>query len=249
MTISIITVVLNARLTIENTIESVLGQTYGNIEYIIIDGGSTDGTLDIVNKYKDKISKIVSEPDKGIYDGMNKGVKLASGDIIGILNADDIYDNRFVLETVVRAIAENNSDACYGDLVYVDRYDTDKIKRCWKSCEYKEGLLKKGWIPPHPTFFVKRSAYKDFGMFDINFPLAADYDLMFRFLERHKIKSCYIPQVLVKMRAGGSSNKGLSNLIRQNLEIARILKQNGINNYFKFFLFKIINKLRQFQLW
>jgi len=247
MTISVITVVLNARATIEDTIVSVLSQTYKGIEYIIIDGGSTDGTLDIVNKYKDRISKIISERDKGIYDGMNKGIGFASGDIIGILNSDDIYADKFVLEKVVKAIDENNNDSCYGDLVYIDKYDTNKIIRRWKSCEYKEDLLQKGWIPPHPSFFVKRSVYEELGMYNLDFPLAADYDLMFRFLKRYKIKSCYIPHVLVKMRTGGSSNKGLVNIVQQNLEIIRILKQNEMGNFFRFFWFKIIDKLMQFR--
>jgi len=200
--VSIITVVLNRKDTIEFAIKSVLSQTYSNIEYIIVDGGSTDGTVDVIKKYNKYILKWISEPDNGIYDAMNKGIKMARGQIIGILNSDDVYADNKVIEVVVKAIEENNADCCWSDLVYVDRENTDKIIRYWKSSEFKEEKLKRGWMPPHPTFFVKKWVYEKYGYFNLDFPIAADYELMLRLLEKYKIRSCYIPKVLVNTRHG-----------------------------------------------
>jgi len=207
--VSIITVVYNGKNTIEDCLKSVANQTYPLIEHIIIDGGSTDGTLDVIKKYKNKIAKVISEPDKGIYDAMNKGLRSADGDIIGILNSDDMYADNSVIESVVSTITDNNVDSCYGDLVYVDRDDTAKIKRQWKAGEYKKEKFKKGWMPPHPAFFVKKEMYERYGYLNLDFPLAADYELMLRFLYRYGITTAYIPKVLVKMRAGGTSRPGL----------------------------------------
>ena len=203
MKVSVITVVFNGCSTIKDTITGVLNQTYKDIEYIIIDGGSTDSTMDIVDKYKDRISKIVSEPDKGLYDAMNKGIKLATGDIIGFLNSDDVFANDFVVESVVNKINETKSDLCYSDLLYVDKYNLDKVIRCWKSGIYKEGSFKYGWMPPHPTVYIKRWVYEKYGVFDLSLPMASDFEILFRFMETYKIKSCYVSSVLVKMRLGG----------------------------------------------
>jgi len=208
--VSIITVVYNGKNTIEDCLKSVANQTYPLIEHIIIDGGSTDGTLDVIKKYKNKIAKVISEPDKGIYDAMNKGLRSADGDIIGILNSDDMYADNSVIESVESTITDNNVDSCDGDLVYVDRDDTAKIKRQWKAGEYKKEKFKKGWMPPHPAFFVKKEMYERYGYLNLDFPLAADYELMLRFLYRYGITTAYIPKVLVKMRAGGTSRPGLS---------------------------------------
>jgi len=245
--ISIITVSYNAQAVIKDAIASVLGQTYKDIEYIVIDGGSTDGTIDIVNQYKGRISKVLSEPDKGMYDAMNKGIKLATGDIIGILNADDVYANDKVLETVVNRINETKSDSCYADLVYVDKGDTNKVVRYWKSGEYNKDSFKNGWMPAHPTFFVKRWVYEKYGVFDLTLPIASDYELLFRFLEKYKISSCYIPNVLVKMRLGGTSNKSILNVIKQNLVIMNILQQNHIKISSFFLCSKFLGKLKQFK--
>ncbi len=247
MKVSIITVVFNARSTIEDAITSVLAQTYKNVEYIVIDGGSTDGTMDIVNRHRDRISKIVSEPDKGIYDAMNKGIKLATGDIIGILNADDVYADNMVLETVVRKINESKSDSCYGDLIYVDKNNMNKTIRYWKSGEYSEDSFKKGWMPAHPTFFVKRWAYEKYGVFDLSLPIASDFEIVFRLMEKYKIKSCYIPCVLVKMRLGGASNRSILNVIKQNLVMMKILRKNKIKISPFFLPSRIIKKLKQFR--
>lgn len=246
MKVSIITTVFNNKKTVEDAIKSVLSQSYPNIEYIVIDGGSTDGTVDIINQYKDKIAKFISEKDKGVYDGMNKGIKMADGDIIGILNSDDIYASDKVIEIVVNTMEERNADVCWGDLVYVDAKNTDKIVRYWRSSEYKEGKFKKGWVPPHPSFFVKKWVYEKYGYFNLDFSIAADYEIMLRFLEKYKVQSCYIPQILVKMRIGGKSNQNIKNIIKANMECYRAWKVNGLKiNPLKIFL-KPLSKISQY---
>ena len=247
MKVSIITVVYNNKDTIKDAIESVLNQTYKNIEYIIVDGGSTDGTVNIIKNYEDKIDKFISEKDNGIYDAMNKGIKLASGDIVGILNSDDFYASNNIIEKVVNEFIEKKVDSVYGDLVYVDAKNTDKIVRYWRSKPFKEGLFKKGWHPPHPTFFVRKEIYNKCGLFNLNFKIAADYELMLRFLEKCKISSSYIPQVLVKMRIGGESNKNIKNIIKANIECLKAWEVNDLTvNYFLFFI-KPISKILQFR--
>ena len=226
--VSIITTVLNGKKTIEDTINSILSQSFNNIEYIIVDGGSTDGTIEIVDKYKSKISKFISEKDKGIYDGMNKGIKLATGDIVGILNSDDVYASDDVIETVVKEMEGKNADVCWGDLVYVAKDNSNRSIRHWKSSEFQKGKFKKGWVPPHPTFFVRKFVYEKYGYFNLSFPIAADYELMLRFLEKEGIKSCYIPRILVKMRTGGESNKNVKNIIKQNIECYKAWGVNGL---------------------
>lgn len=224
--ITIITVCYNSAKTIEQTIQSVLNQHYPNLEYIIIDGASTDGTQNIVKKYADKITLFKSEPDKGIYDAMNKGLTLATGDIVGLLNADDLYAHAHVLAKV-NTTFERDIDACYGDLIYFPENDQSKVLRYWKSNEFKAGLFAKGWCPPHPTFFVKRTIYAQQGLFNTTYRMGNDVELMMRFLEKAKIKSAYIPQVLVHMRAGGVSNRGFKNILIQNkciLQAARALE-------------------------
>lgn len=248
MKISIITVSYNSEKTIEETISSVISQSYPFIEYIIIDGKSTDGTLDIIKKYSGKISKIVSEKDNGIYDAMNKGIKLSSGDIVGILNADDIYANDFILETVIKAISKSHADSCYGDLIYVRENKGDAIVRYWQSCVYNETLFRTGWMPPHPTFFVKKWVYEKYGGFNLTWAIATDYEIMLRFMEKHKIKSCYIPQILVKMRVGGFSNNNIFNVVKQNVAIVKILKENKIRVSPYFFCAKIAERLKQYRL-
>ena len=226
--VSIITVVYNNKSTIKNAIESVLNQTYKNIEYIVIDGASTDGTIEIIESYANKMDKFVSEPDKGIYDAMNKGLKLATGDIVGILNSDDIYANNKVIETVADAFQKNDCDAIYGDLVYVDKEDLNKIIRYWKSKPFKKGLFKKGWHPAHPTYFVKKDVYDRYGLFNHDFKIAADYELMLRFMEKYNINTHYIPEVLVKMRVGGESNRSLKNILKANIECYKAWQINNL---------------------
>lgn len=216
MKVSIITIAYNSAETIEDTIRSIVTQDYPNIEYIIIDGGSTDKTLSIVNKFKDSITTIISEPDKGIYDAMNKGIQNATGDIVGILNSDDIYANKKVVTHIVKAIGDK--DSIYADLVYVDRDNTDKITRYWKSGKYRKGIFKKGWMPPHPTFFIRKSCYNQYGTYNLRLKSAADYELMLRMLHKYNISVAYLQEVITKMRVGGQSNVTLLNRLNANKE-------------------------------
>ena len=216
MKVSLITIAYNSAATIEDTIKSIVAQEYSNIEYIIIDGGSTDNTLSIIEKYKESISTIISEPDKGIYDAMNKGVQNATGDLVGILNSDDIYTDNKVVSNIVEAIG--NKDSIYADLVYVDRDNTDKVTRYWKSGKYRRGIFKKGWMPPHPTFFIKKSCYDQYGIYNLQLKSAADYELMLRMLHKHNISVAYLPEVITKMRVGGQSNITLLNRFKANKE-------------------------------
>ena len=247
MKISIITVVLNGEWTIKDSIESVINQDYQNIELIIIDGGSLDRTIAIAKSYNKYLSALISEPDKGIYDAMNKGLKIATGEIIGFLNSDDYYANNHIISKVVKEFKSDiTMDACYSDLIYVDRHDTSKTIRYFKSNQFKKGSFSKGWCPPHPTFFVRQSVYQRLGVFDLNYHIASDVDLMMRFLEIYKIKSHYIPEVFVKMRMGGTTNKSLKNIWQQNREILNSLNKNGLSvNVLKFFIYKIISRLIQ----
>ena len=213
----------------------------------MIDGGSTDGTLGVLEVYRDKLANRTSEPDDGIYDAMNKGISLATGDIIGFLNADDMYADPDVLQMVVDAFRDASLDACYGDLVYVDPQNTSKVIRYWKSRDYRAGLFRLGWVPPHPTFFVRRNIYERFGMFDLRYHLAADFELMMRFLEKEKVRSMYVPKVLVKMRLGGATNNSLSNIWKQNVEIYQSARQHGIAMSPIVFVFnKLIARAQQF---
>ena len=247
MRISVVTVCYNSASTIEDTIISVSSQSHQNVEYIIVDGGSDDGTVELIRRHADKVARYVSEPDNGIYDAMNKGIAMVSGDIIGFLNADDVYADNYALEKVVGVFADPSVDACYSNLVYVAPENLDKVIRYWESCDYKNGLFEKGWVPAHPTFFVRKSIYEKFGNFDLNYKLAADYELMTRFMVSHKIKTKYIPAVLVKMRLGGATNKSLANIFKQNHEIIKACKKNGINfSIANFFVPKFYFKLRQF---
>jgi glycosyltransferase len=228
MKISIITVCFNSAKTIEDTIRSILSQNYKEIEYIIVDGGSTDGTLDILKRYSDQIHKYISGPDNGIYDAMNKGIKLATGDIIGFLCSDDFYADENVIRQIVEVIRANNTDCCYGDLEYVAGNSINKVVRRWKSRPYQEGLFEKGWHPPHPTFFVKKCIFDKYGGFDLDYDIGADYELMLRFLKKYNISSCYVPKVFVKMRTGGKSNKNLWQIIKANIECFKAWKRNGL---------------------
>jgi len=242
--ISIITAVFNGAETIEDCMKSVDRQTYHNIEHIIIDGGSEDGTIEVIERYRDKIAKVISETDNGIYDAMNKGLRLATGDIIGILNSDDIYADHAVIADVVKCVEERKVDTCYGDIMYVEREDVNKVIRYWKSDDFYKERLRRGWMPPHPAFFVKRSIYERYGLLNLDFPLAADYELMIRFLYKYDVSTTYIPRVLVKMRMGGTSKPGMYTLgaIRENY---RAWKVNGLK-YPITHLLKPFSKIVQF---
>ncbi len=242
--ISIITSVLNGANTIADTIESVIQQQYDNIEYIIIDGNSSDDTVPIIKRYGKQIDVLVSEPDQGVYDAMNKGIKLATGDIIAMLNSDDVYADSSVVGQMVNLMETTSVDAAYSNLVYVDRNNTGRIKRFWDPGEYKKGAFFRGWTIPHPTFFCRRKIYEKFGLFNDKFRIAADFELMLRFVEKHRIKVDYLPRTIVKMRTGGKANV-LIGLIRGNMEIIRAFRINGLHLSPLFFISKPITKISQ----
>lgn len=245
MKVSIITVAYNSESTIEDTIQSVINQSYADIEYIIVDGQSSDATDTIIKKYKEQISTYVSEPDRGIYDAMNKGVALATGDVIGILNSDDFYMNNDVISDVV-AMFDEQVDAVYADLIYVDTMDTNKVKRTWESGYYHSGAFRKGWMPPHPTFFVRKQVYEKYGSYTLELRSAADYEFMLRVIEKHKISIAYLPKTIVKMRIGGESNASFKNRLRANREDKKAWKMNGFKPGLFTFIRKPLSKLKQF---
>lgn len=246
MKVSIITVCFNSEDTIEDTIQSVLCQEYSDIEYIIVDGKSTDKTISIIETYKPRITKIISEKDEGIYFALNKGIEAAKGEVIGILHADDFYATPKIISRVVHEFSEKITDSIYGDLQYVDRNNTEKIFRNWKSGPYQSKRFLQGWMPPHPTFFVKREFYTQFGAFNTMFSISADYELMLRFLYKNKITASYIPEVLVKMRTGGKSNVTFKNRRKANKEDRLAWKINGLKPGKITVLLKPLSKLRQF---
>lgn len=247
MKITVITAAYNAVSTVEDCIRSVCGQSHRDIEHIVIDGGSKDGTVEKIRKYEKYLGGWLSEKDNGFYYALNKAICMATGDIVGILNADDVYANQQTLELVAENFERNGMDSCYGDLVYVDRYRAQRIIRYWRSGEYVTGNFKKGWMPPHPAFFVRREIYEKLGLFNTRFRIAADYELMLRFLEIHKISTVYIPRVLVKMRWGGASNRNLMNLLRKTYEDYMAWRINGIKGGFRAIILKNISKLSQFR--
>lgn len=246
MKVTVITIAFNAEDTIDETIQSVLEQDYPDIEYIIIDGASSDGTNDIIAGYAHRISKYISEPDLGIYDAMNKGLRMATGELVALLNADDTYSDAHVLSTVVGTISRENTDACYGDLEYVSRTQTDRVVRKWISGPYRKKSFKQGWMPPHPAFFVKRAVYEKYGLFNTRFRTSADYELMLRFLYRHEVSVCYLPKVLVKMKTGGQSNQSVKNRIIANREDRQAWIVNGLRPGRLTFIMKPIRKISQF---
>jgi len=245
--ITIITVSYNSEKTLNTTLKSVQNQNYRNIEHIIVDGASSDKTLSIVKKFP-YIKKIISEKDKGIYDAMNKGLKIATGDIICFLNSDDFYASKNVLNSVNQIFINNPTiDACYSDLIYVDSLNASKIIRYWKSSNFNFGAFAKGWCPPHPTFFARRSVYDRFGNFDLNYLIASDVELMMRLLEVQKINVRYIPELWIKMRLGGTTNKNFKNIVMQNKEVLNALKNHNLSvNWISFFVHKIINRSLQY---
>ena len=226
--ISIITVVYNNSKTIGWAIESILAQDYPNIEHIIIDGASTDGTIDIIKSYSDRIAKFISEPDKGIYDAMNKGLKLATGDIIGILNSDDFYASNTAISDIVREFDTKKVDLVFGDLVFVKPEDLNKIVRTYSTPDFHPDKFAWGWMPPHPTCYIKKSVYQRYGYFKTDYRIAADYEILTRFMAKHRITYSHIPKVLIKMRTGGVSTRNLKSNRILNQEIVRCCAENGI---------------------
>lgn len=246
MKVSIITCTYNSEETIRDTILSVRNQTYNNVEHIIIDGASTDNTLSII-KNEGHEGPIISELDKGIYDAMNKGISVASGDIIGILNSDDIYPNSFLLSQVMEQFNLDSAlDIVYGDLSYVKKNDTNKVIRKWVSKTYYNRFFENGNVPPHPTLFIKSSVYRRVGLFNLNYKLAADYEWMLKLFKKHHFKSLYLHRLMVKMRLGGATNKNLKNIVAQNKEILEAWKNNELEAPIYLMPFRIIKRLVQF---
>jgi len=237
MKISIITVVWNNAKTIKDAIESVLSQTYKNIEYIVVDGASTDRTIEIVKSYGNKITKFISEPDKGLYDAMNKGIGLATGDVVGILNSDDFYIDEYVIEKIVKEFEEKEVDSVYADLVFVKPDNLTKTVRYYDSSHFTPSKFAYGWMPAHPTFFVKKEIYDRYGVFRTDLKIGADFDILARFLYTHKISYSYMQEVLVKMRIGGVSTS-FSSLWINTLEQLQVCRDNKIDTN----IFKIMSK-------
>lgn len=247
MKVSIITITYNSAQTVDDTIKTVVMQDYPDIEYLIIDGKSKDRTLEIAGKYKNKISKIISEKDKGLYDALNKGIAHATGDVVGMLHSDDLYAHEQVISKVANMfIKDPTLEGVYADLVFVNRKDVNKPMRVWESGEYTEGAFLKGWMPPHPTFFVRKEVYQKFGGFNTGLKLSADYELMLRLIHKNGIKIGYLKDTIVKMRMGGVSNVSIFVKIKANLEDKLAWKLNGIKPGFATTLLKPIKKIKQY---
>lgn len=246
MKISIITVCYNSAKTIKDTLTSVTNQLHDDIEHVLVDGGSNDGTIDLVKKHGERVSRFVSSPDRGTYDAMNKGLSLATGDYVAYLNSDDFYTSEKVIQQVAETIHETNADAIYGDLSYVKRNDPKTRVRYWKSQVFQPGSFVRGFAPPHPTFLMKRKLLNELGGFDLSYSLASDFDLMFRALEIKKYTSTYMPLELTRMRTGGATNISLSNIVRQNQEILRSLRSHGARiSTAGFIVRKLLSRIRQ----
>jgi glycosyltransferase involved in cell wall biosynthesis len=245
MKISVITAVYNNRDTIAQALDSVLAQTHPDVELIVIDGGSTDGTLAVLQGYDDRLAVLVSEPDRGIYDALNKGIARASGEVVGFLHSDDLFADAAVLARIGATFADPAVDAAYGDLLYVSKDDPSRVVRTWRSAAFSPARLARGWMPAHPTFYVRRAVYETLGGYDTRYRIAADYDCILRFLGKGGIRAAYIPQVLVKMRVGGASNRSLRNILQKSREDYRALRVNGVGGLGAL-AWKNLSKLPQF---
>lgn len=250
MKISIITPTLNCERQIRKTMDSIFLQESVEIEHIVVDGISTDNTLSILKEYEKKCTylKVISEKDEGLYDAMNKGIKAASGEIIGILNAGDFYANRNVLKEILEIFEESTSQSVYGDLIYIKEDNTEDIVRFWKSGQFEKKKFYKGWMPPHPTFFVRKGIYEKYGFFNTNLKISADYELILRFLLKNGVPSIYIPKVLVYMPVGGVSNASLFNRLQANKEDRIAWKLNQLKPKFYTTMWKPLSKIKQFFL-
>ncbi len=245
--ISIITPTYNSANNIINLLKSLSSQRHSNFEHIIIDGGSSDGTLDIIKNWKAHRVIVNSSPDNGIYDAMNKGLSIASGEFVGFLNSDDFFSSENSLATIVEFLKKSKADLCFGDLYYVDAKNSSKIIRRWKTGQFKFEKFSSGWLAPHPTFYLRNKLIKKHGGFDLAYRLASDVDFIIRYLSINNIKYVYIPYVLVKMKNGGVSNRSFTNRIVQNIEISKIFKKNNIKVIFLIYMIKkIISRLKQF---
>ena len=248
MKISLITVTYNSEKYLSQCIESVQRQTYKNIEHIIVDGKSTDRTVSIIKNYESSISKWVSEPDKGMYDAINKGMAMATGDVIGLLNSDDMLYAEDVIENIVATFETENVDSIYGDLQYVDQEVTSRVFRTWKGKTYDRNLFRMGWMPGHPTFYIKKALIDKYGGYENHYFTAADYEFMARYLYKHKISSHYLPKLIVKMRRGGISNKNWIHRFRANRRDYLAMKINSIPLPFLVSILKPLSKIPQYSI-
>lgn len=246
MKVSIITGTYNSEKYVLDCVSSINDQTYANMEHIIIDGASKDNTVEIIKKAPNRVSRLISEPDGGIYNAMNKGLKLADGEILGILNSDDFYNTNNVISEVVDTFKETGADCVFGNLYYVEAENTDKIVRKWITGPYYKNAFRKGWHPAHPSFFVKREIYEKYGYFDESLDLAADFEIMLRFLEKHGISWSYIEKPLVRMRLGGATSKNITNIVKGNKECLKAFRKNKIpiNNFYT--VKRLVPKLKQY---
>ncbi len=243
--ITVITVTYNSEETLAETMDSVLAQTYSDIEYIIVDGSSKDRTVDIIRQYEPHFQgrmRWISEPDKGIYDAMNKGIAMATGEVVGILNSDDLFLDAEVLADVASSFEEEQVDCVHGNLYFVEHDNTDRIVRIWQGSPYKTDSFARGWQPAHPTFYVRRKHYLHFGGYDISFHISADFELMLRFLEKHKLHSLFIDRFLVKMRMGGVSTKSMKSIYIGNREDIKAFHKNDIPVSLFYPLFRLVPK-------
>jgi glycosyltransferase involved in cell wall biosynthesis len=245
-TVSIITVSLNSVKTISDTIESVLSQTYSDIEYIILDGSSSDGTAELVKSFGKRISKFISEPDNGIYDAINKGIRLATGNIVGILNSDDFFFSNDIIEKIAASFNKYEIDAVFGDAQFVDPVDPSKIVRYYSSKYFNISKFKFGYMPAHPSFYVKREFFEKLGYYKVDYKIAADFELLVRFLYINQIKYKYLEIPFISMRTGGISNRSIHSKYILNKEIARACKENGIKTNYFFIYSKYFSKLFEF---
>lgn len=245
MKISIITVVYNRVEAIADCVASVRSQTHPELEYIVVNGASTDGTSEVLEGLRDQIDVYVNEPDKGIYDALNKAMALATGNVIGLMHSDDVFDDAQVVADVAARFADRSTRLVYGDLEYVAKKDLGRVIRRWVSTPFEPGLLKRGWMPPHPTLFVHREAYRAVGGYDTSYRIAADYDFVLRYFLRFGVQSIYVPRVLVRMRVGGASNRSLRNIIKKTSEDYRILRTHGVGGVVGL-LWKNLSKIGQF---
>jgi len=243
--ISVITIVYNRSATVGQAIDSVACQTHPHIEHVVVDGASTDGTLAAIEERRHPAMRLVSEPDRGIYDALNKGVGLTTGEVVGLVHSDDFLAHEGVLGLVAEAFADPDVDAVYGDLDYVSVSDTTRIVRRWRAGEFSPRKLRWGWMPPHPTLFVRRSIFEKLGSYDTSYRIAADYDAILRWFGREGMGVAYIPEVLVKMRVGGESNRSLRNILRKSREDLRALRVNGMGG-FGALAFKNLRKIPHF---
>ncbi len=247
MKLSVITVCFNSAEHIADALRSVDAQTWPDVEHWVIDGASRDDTLGIVNAHPKPWRHVVSERDNGIYDAMNKGIRLSRGAVIGFINSDDFYASADTLAKVAAVFADPSVDASYGDLCYVKRDKPDQVVRYWRSSVFRPGLFRNGWCPPHPTLFVRRRVFERFGGFDLAYPIAADVELMARFIEVHRVKTHYLPEILVNMRTGGATNHSWPGILMQNREIWRAMKAHQMRpTLLRFVAGKLLARGRQF---